>query len=74
MQWLSGDSSAALPDLKKLPRRLILFRGRRVQARDAAVWAVATLQGEVTGEAPEARMPQRHDDDEEERGVEEDAT
>jgi len=61
-------SPAALPELKKLTRRLILFRGRRVQARDAAVWAVATLHGEMTGEAPEARIPKRHDDEEERGG------
>lgn len=65
-------SAAALPDLKKLTRRPILFRGRRIQAHDAAVWAVAMLQGELTGEAPEARMPERHDDDDEaERGDDE---
>jgi HEAT repeat protein len=45
----------ALADLKKLSRRPWLFRGRRVAASEAARWAVATLQGEVTGEAPEAR-------------------
>ena len=68
-------SPAATPDLKKLTRRPILFRKRRIQARDAAAWALATLQGEVAGEAPEARMPQRPDDnDEGERADDEDAT
>ena len=59
-------SSEPLADLQKLTRRPILFRGRRAQASAAAVWAVATLQGEATGEAPEARLPQRQNDDEEE--------
>ncbi|MCZ6508244.1 MAG: HEAT repeat domain-containing protein, partial [Acidobacteria bacterium] len=68
-------SPAATPDLKKLTRRPILFRKRRIQARDAAAWALATLQGEVAGEAPEARMPQRPDDNYEgERADDEDAT
>ena len=67
-------SPAAAPDLKKLTRRPLLFRGRRIQAREAAVWAVATLQGEVTGDAPEAHLSERQDDDEGERGDDEDAT
>jgi len=52
----------ALPELKRLSRRPWLFRGRRIAASEAARWAVATLQGEATGEAPESRpRPQRRD-------------
>jgi HEAT repeat protein len=46
----------ALADLKSVARRPRLFRGRRIAASEAAEWAVATLQGEMTGEAPEARI------------------
>jgi HEAT repeat protein len=49
-----GDGDA-LGDLKQLARRPWLFRGRRRAASEAAEWAVSTLQGELTGEAPEAR-------------------
>ena len=66
-------SPAAAPELKKLTHRPLLFRRRRIQAREAAVWAVATLRGEVTGDAPEARLSERQDD-EEERGDDKDAT
>lgn len=53
----------ALTDLEKLSRRPWLFRGRRMAASEAARWAVATLQGEATGDAPEARPRPSRDDD-----------
>jgi len=43
----------ALDDLVKLARRPWIFRRRRSAARNAAAWAVATLRGELTSEAPE---------------------
>lgn len=63
-------ASKALPDLKTLARRPWLFRDRRIAVYEAAEWAVATLQGEMTGEAPEARLrtPQRTDADDESAG------
>ncbi|MGD8330495.1 MAG: HEAT repeat domain-containing protein [Acidobacteriota bacterium] len=54
----------ALADLEELSGRPWLFRGRRIAASEAARWAVATLQGESTGEPPEARTrPPGRDDD-----------
>ena len=48
-----GDGKS-LPALRRVPRKPFLFRSRRAPAGEAAAWAIATLQGEVTGEAPEA--------------------
>jgi len=56
-------AAEAIGDLKKVARRPLLFRGRRMAACDAAEWAVATLQGDATGEAPEAVLRERRDDD-----------
>jgi HEAT repeat protein len=56
-------ASEALADLRVVARRPWLFRSRRISAYDAAVWAVSTLQGEMTGEAPEARMRTRQSTD-----------
>ncbi len=56
-------ASEALADLKVVARRPWLFRSRRIAAHDAAVWAVSTLQGEMTGEAPEARLRTRQSTD-----------
>jgi len=50
-----GDGRA-LDACKRIARRPVLFRSRRAPAADAATWAVATLQGETAGDAPEARM------------------
>jgi len=57
-----GDGEA-LTALKIVARPPWLFRGRRIAAHEAARWAVATLEGEMTGEAPEARLrPRQHTD------------
>lgn len=56
-------AGAALADLKIVARRPWLFRGRRIAAHEAAEWAVATLQGDMTGEAPEARILTRQSTD-----------
>ncbi len=52
-----------LPMLRRIPRRPFFFRSSRAPAGDAAAWAVATLQGETTGEAPEAALRREPKDD-----------
>ena len=57
-----------LPALKRVPQRPLLFRGSRVKAGEAASWAIALLQGEAAGDAPEALVKERsHHDSEGER-------
>ena len=57
-----GDGRS-LPTLRRIPRNPFFFRSSRAPAGDAAAWAVATLQGEVTGEAPEAALRHESRDD-----------
>jgi HEAT repeat protein len=55
-------AAEALPDLINAAHRPWFLRRRRIAAYEAARWAIATLQGEVTGEAPEARLRMRDED------------
>lgn len=50
-----GDARAKR-DLRRVARRPWLFRARRLPATEAAEWALATLRGEITTEAPEASI------------------
>ncbi len=57
-----GDGKS-LATLRRIPHRPLFFRSRRAPAGKAAAWAMATLQGESAGAAPEAVLQSESGDD-----------